>query len=213
MKGRSSRKRSAMSLAMAKAKAKARKKTSKSTRATSITATEKSPGKLVARNARRSSAGVKKRATAASSTKLNVLEEIKNDVVGLRREIAALATEVKTLNEWKHSFTNTEEDTDSSHRQITVSMWRQNPEGLEKVSLSGVGSASGYEGRLSKLESRAEEFARQVANALIIVNRFEKKMGGGSPENSGDLKSTLDEISQNHRSPVDANAASILKSK
>lgn len=217
MKGRSSRKRSAMSLAMAKAKAKAgakaRKKTSKSTRATSATATKKSPGKLVAGNARKRSAGVKKRATAAKSTRRSVLEEIKSDVARVSREIAALATEVKALNEWKHLFTNTAEGTDSNHRQINVSMWKQGPEGFEKVSLSGAGPQLGFEGRLRELESKADEFAYQIRNALIIVNRFENKMGGNPPRDSGPLKSSMGIISDDKPSPIDSNAVSILKSK
>ncbi len=214
MKGRSSQKRSAMSLAMAKAKAnaKARKKTSKITRATSATATRKPPGKSVAGNARRRPAVVKRRATAAKSTRRSVLEEIKNDVTTLSREIAALATEVKSLNEWKRSFTNTAEDSDSNHRQITVSMWKQGPAGFGKVNLSGAGPQSSFEGRLRKLEDKAEEFARQITNALIIVNRFENKMGGGSPRDSGSLGSAMGRI-ENNRSPIDANAAGILKSK
>jgi hypothetical protein len=142
-----------------------------------------------------------------------VLEEIKNDVASLRREIVALATEVKALNEWKHSFGNTPEDTDSNRRQITVSMWKQGPEGFEKVSLSGAGSQSGFEGRLRTLENKAEEFDRQVKNALLIVNRFENKMGGNPPRNSGDLISTMGKIIDNKPDPIDPNAASIFKSK
>ena len=203
MKTRSSRNRTSAS----------KKISSKKSRAKSATENKKSLGQLVARKAGRRPAGGKRGATAASSTKRSVLDEIKNDVASLSREFAALATEVKALNEWKHSFANTAEDTESIHRRITVSILKQGPEGFDKVNLAGAGSSSVYEGRLRKLESQAEDFARQVANALIVVNRFESKMGGNSPRDSGSLKSSMGVISDTKPSPVDSNAVGIFKSK